>query len=121
MQLFTVQLAKWRLLREKGIFLLDATVKSGNGVFAPSWEIVSAYKRGFMSPEEYTHHYRNKMEHSKIAFPWDWKVLEVHERLAIGCYCPADHFCHRHILTNVFSEFLMSRGMDVQLGGEIYS
>ena len=54
-ELYTVQLARWRLAQSKNIVVVDTTVKSapksGYGFLAPSWDIVMGVKSGEITEE----------------------------------------------------------------------
>jgi len=43
---------------------LDITVKSGDRTFAPTWDMVKAYKAGRITQEEYTEMYHALMRRS---------------------------------------------------------
>lgn len=118
-ELYTVQLAKHRLVKAKGIYLLDATAKTGIEAFAPTKSNVWRYKKGELSEADYTDLYMRKLRsthHQNIAH---WNALLTHQKLAIGCYCPPGVFCHRHLLRDAVAGFLRSKGKTVVYLGEI--
>lgn len=74
-QIWTVQLAQWRKVRELGIKLLDTTAASGESAFAPHMGDVQLYKAGNMSEEEYTEIYYQKMRDSYLTNSERWELL----------------------------------------------
>lgn len=86
-------------LQFQGFSILDITVKSGNKIFAPTWDMVTGYKKGSMSKEEYTQKYLVMMRKSYKKFPMLWeRILREHTKIALACYCEPGEFCHRHLL-----------------------
>lgn len=117
--IWTIQLGQWRLAKEKDIFLLDTTAKSGVKAFAPDFDKVMAYKAGKLSEEEYTKFYLAKMELSKQRYPNGWDSLTKRPRIALACYCRAKVFCHRHLFAQLAKDYLESRNIEVVLRGEL--
>lgn len=118
-EIWTVQLARWRLVRQLGLALLDITVKSGVKAFAPDWEFLMAYKRGEIDQAEYTRLYLERMEESKRRFPKTWEGLATHPKVALACYCQAGAFCHRLLFRDLMEQHLKDQGLDVTLQGEL--
>lgn len=100
-KVWTIQMSKWRLARDKDIYFLDITAKSGMLAFAPKFSDVMAYKRGELSEEEYTRIYLERMEESKRLFPLKWSSLAKRPQIAFACYCKAGVFCHRHLFVDI--------------------
>lgn len=98
MILYTYQLAHWRRLKDRGIPLVDTTVKTGYVQLAPHWWMVLNHKRGLLSDGLYTDHYRQLLDYWWFRDPVFFDELLKHPTLAFGCYCPAGTFCHRHLL-----------------------
>lgn len=120
--LYTVQLSRWRLVRELGITLLDITAKSGTPAFAPLFDDVMAYKRGDLSEEEYTKRYMGRMRHSRREQPKEWeRVKTLSDKIALACYCKAGVFCHRHIFKDLISDYLKDGHLEVKYAGELLS
>lgn len=119
MQLYTIQMARWRLAKARSIHLLDTTVKSGNPAFAPSWEMVLGSKSGQLSNEAYTQQYLALMRQSFLSNRGEWEALVQHEQLALACYCTTGAFCHRVILAPLVQKYLQSKGLTVEFCGEI--
>jgi uncharacterized protein YeaO (DUF488 family) len=88
-------------LQRLGFLILDITAKSGDSVFAPLWELVQAYRKGYISETQYTAVYRDLMRASYRDHRHRWEqVLNQAEgqTLALLCYCPRGRFCHRLLL-----------------------
>lgn len=119
-KLHTVQLAKWRLVRELGIHLLDITAKSGNPAFAPRYADLMAYKHHEMTWEEYEARYRLKMRESQRDAPQEWfKLLELPQQVALACYCPVGQKCHRFIFRDILTDYYHQHQMEAVDGREI--
>jgi len=124
MDIFTIQLSKWRLARNRDIAVMDTTVKSGFSIFRPTWDMVMGYKAGTLSWDEYTQQYYDKMNAS-------WKdpkerplwiaTIESTEPTALGCICrPGEPFhCHRYLLKNLFEKLCAARGIEFRYYGEL--
>ncbi len=99
--------------------LLDATVKTGDTVFAPSWEIVTDVKSGRITEEEYTDKYTAQMRVSYKSHKFHWLEQLKQEHIAIACFCTPGAFCHRHILAKMFEAVGKVNDIPVDLLGEI--
>lgn len=119
MKAYTVQMARWRKVKEMGIPFLDTTVKSGVRVFAPSWAMVSAWKDGRYSEETYKALYRRRMRRSMTEVPEAWERVLKAPQVALACYCKAGCFCHRHLLVDLFEELAKEKNIPFERGGEI--
>lgn len=119
METYTVQMAKWRKVKEKGIMLLDTTVKTGDPTFSPTWEMVLDYKNGKIDNVIYEQLYRRRMVQSFIQNPDKWRAVIRGEPVAIACYCKSGEFCHRHLLTAMFQEICNKRNIPFEYLGEI--
>lgn len=115
----TVQLAKWRKVKELGIELLDTTVKSGIKTYAPSWDIVRGVKSGEITEAEYTVRYIVLLHESYLARRKEWLDLIKKDSIAIACYCSPGKFCHRHILADVLEKICQRQGIPFENKGEI--
>jgi uncharacterized protein YeaO (DUF488 family) len=120
-QIYTVQMAKWRLARELGIHFLDITAKSGQPEFAPMYEDVMAFKHHKLNWDEYEKIYRQRMWQSKRDNPEAWaKLKELPEKVALACYCkPDERHCHRHIFKEILGDYLKDAHYDVSFKGEL--
>lgn len=119
MKIWTIQLAKWRAARARGIPLLDTTVKSGDHAFAPSWDIVMAIKRGEIGEQEYRTHYIDILRASWKLERERWEEVLNMDEVALACYCAKGHFCHRHILKEAFINVLKTRNLPYEDCGEL--
>lgn len=122
MRIWTLQLAKWRLAKQKGFHAVDITVKSWRKEFAPDWDFLMAYKASAQdatAEREYTIKYLYKLERLLDADAEVLVSLLRHEDLVLMCYCPAGKFCHRHLLANKLQEVGMMFGIVVELCGEL--
>jgi uncharacterized protein YeaO (DUF488 family) len=119
MRISTIQLSQWRMLKDTPIMLLDATVKTGDKIFAPNWEIVIDVKSGRITEEEYTRRYTEKMRASYKSHKFHWLEQLKQEHFAIACFCTPGDFCHRHILAKMFEAVGKAEGIEVKLMGEI--
>ncbi|AEH03597.1 hypothetical protein AVT69_gp172 [Pseudomonas phage PhiPA3] len=115
MQVYTYQIAKWRAVRAKRIPMLDTTVKSGEGMLAPTWNMVMGHKAGTVSDQEYEELYFQLLGDRYHAYPEYFEWLLAHDRLALGCYCKAGNFCHRLLIV----KFLKQISDEVEDCGEI--
>lgn len=102
MKLYTIQIAQHRRLHAQlPAPLTDITIKSGLDWLAPTWDMVTLYKRGVMSQAEYERRYRERMRMSYTHYLDRWMALCNTPDVVIGCMCPAGVFCHRLILTDI--------------------
>jgi len=122
-ELYTIQLARWRLAKAHDIQLIDTTAKSGEkagyGFLAPSWDIVMGIKQGEITEEEYTHVYLRMLAQSRQRYPEKWATLLSLTKVAFACYCSSNKFCHRHLLYEDFQSYVKACGVEFRLGGEI--
>lgn len=103
MRIHTIQIAKWRLAKARGIAFVDTTVKTGTSVFAPSWQIVRDIKGGAITAEEYTAQYKRMMAKSYHEHRDEWlQAMRDDAIVAYACFCPAGVFCHRLLLARFF-------------------
>lgn len=119
MNIYTVQIAKWRKAKELSIPLLDTTVKSGVSAFSPSWDIVLGHKSRTLSEEAYRESYVGLLRESWVTQRGEWEKLLSMETVALGCYCKAGTFCHRHILKEAVIKLLEQRGLPYTDHGEL--
>lgn len=99
MKIYTFQLGKWRKVKALGgVRIIDTTVRSGYKPLAPTWEMVQGVKAGLLSEESYTQQYYEILEYSRKTYPRFWAALFEQPAIALGCYCKAGDFCHRHLL-----------------------
>lgn len=119
MMITTFQLSKWRKL-PNGYKLVDITVKSGNKIFAPTWEMVTKIKAGEITEQEYIDEYTRLMWKSFNEHREDWiELLTSEENVALACYCSPDGFCHRFLLRNFLKEAADLLNIDVSIQKEL--
>lgn len=83
---------------------LDITVKSSDGVFAPSWELVHGIKERRITPEQYTERYLALLRTSYRQKHQKWEDLLQQSRVTLVCFCSHGMFCHRLILADVLTK-----------------
>ena len=86
---------------------LDITVKGQDSigkVFAPTWDMVSAYKKGKLKAASYTLLYSKLMKKSRKENPEIWKKVLKRKRVTFVCFCKAGSFCHRVLLAEIFDK-----------------
>lgn len=122
-KLFTIQVGKWRLAKDRDIKMMDTTVKSGYNLFAPTWDMVLAHKRGpedGMTDEEYSKLYREMLVRSWKTRRKEWmNFLEDDDVYALACYCKAGNFCHRHLLIRFLEQLCKQLGLPFEYYGEL--
>lgn len=118
-EIWTIQISKWRAAKKAKVHLLDITAKSGFPQFAPDFRRVMEYKNGQLDEETYTELYLDKILYIKEKKPDSWEVLKTHPRVALGCYCRKDAFCHRHIFLPKMEEYLIENGIAPRYMGEL--
>ena len=94
---------------------LDITVKSGDLTFAPTWDLVTKYKRGQYSEEEYIKHYYNLMRNSYKMNRGRWEEVLNMERVVFTCFCPSNGFCHRYLLKDIFIKLGATYGGEIDM------
>lgn len=123
MDLYTVQLGKWRKCKEQGIELVNTTVKNGSAVFAPTWPMVTGIKKMTgakpLDEEEYTVLYLDHMRESFRDNKEEWLKLFEHEKVAIACMCPEGKFCHRLLLVDCFKAIALKYKLNFNYCGEV--
>lgn len=88
--------------RYSGPDRLDITVKGNDPigrVFAPTWNMVNGLKSGTLSVAEYTNKYQKILNASIMSNLRVWDDILHRERIVLVCFCPPNHFCHRHLLS----------------------
>lgn len=119
MELWTVQLGRWRLCKARSIDLVDTTVKTGNPLFAPTWDMVWGHKNQTLTDEDYEARYRALMAASIQRNAAVWLKLCHMERVAIACYCGAGRFCHRRLLVDILKDLCTEHGISFTYHGEL--
>lgn len=120
MEIFTIQMGRYRLAKEKKLDFVDTTVKSGLKMFAPTWDMVLGHKNGSVSDEEYTQRYRQMMIESMRENKQAWlEFIERKEPVALACYCKPGVFCHRLLLKDIFAELCKKKEIPFLYYGEL--
>ena len=122
MKLHTIQLAKWRVAKKKGIELVDVTLKSGDKTFAPDADTLYGYKNSNKTVDDvavYCVKFRDLMNLSYRKNPEAWEALCRKEEVAIACYCRAGNFCHRTILVEYLEKVCKKLGIPFEYMGEL--
>lgn len=119
MEVWTIQLGKWRIAQAQGLQVLNITRGSGIDAFAPDVDKLKAYRLGLMTPVEYRVHYVARMRRTFVQQRPEWDKLKQLQRVAVACYCPAGKFCHRHIFTELLQAFMQREGIPFELKGEL--
>lgn len=101
LHIYTAQIGKY-----KGPDAYDVTVKSGDINFAPTWDIVQAWKAGEISWGTYSLRYRELMLRSYKHNQRAWREILEKGVLTLLCYCRAEDHCHRYLL----ADFLVKVG-----------
>lgn len=94
---------------DKDVF--NITRKSGNKVFAPSWDIlgpmVQIKKAGRGATDEewkaYAASYLKEMARSYRVERAAWEALLARKRVVLTCYCTDPNHCHRRILARILA------------------
>jgi uncharacterized protein YeaO (DUF488 family) len=115
-------MSSWRKAKSLNIPFYDVTVKSGDKIFAPSWDILMKYKsndnileRESVYIEAFTKHMRESYKNNKQY----WIDFLSQEEVAIACYCKAGSFCHRKLLVNMFEKVCRIHNIDFEYIGEL--
>lgn len=120
MEIWTIQVAKYRLLQGTDIEFIDTTVKSGgNSPFKPTWDIVMGHKNGTVTDAEYTQTYRQILIQSYQSRRSEWDTFLVKGKVAVACYCQPGKFCHRHLLVKALESACRSHRIPFVYKGEI--
>jgi len=115
MKISTAQLGKHQCI--------DTTVKSGTSRFgkllAPTWELVGGVKNfecngsdsrwtkhTALSHDQYTEGYIKLLTTRFNSDPTPFLVLAETDKLTVGCYCRPGDFCHRLLVTDVFTRIV---------------
>ena len=113
LHIYTAQIGKY-----KGPDAYDVTVKSGDINFAPTWDIVQAWKAGEISWDTYSQRYRELMLNSYKLNQRAWHELLNKSILTLLCYCRAGENCHRYLLADFISKLGEKNGVNVINEGE---
>jgi uncharacterized protein YeaO (DUF488 family) len=113
LHIYTAQIGKYT-----GPDAYDVTVKSGDINFAPTWDIVQAWKAGEISWGKYSQRYRELMLRSYKHNQRAWHEILEKGILTLLCYCRAGDHCHRYLLADFLSKLGEKIGVTVINEGE---
>jgi len=113
LHIYTAQIGKY-----KGPDAYDVTVKSGDINFAPTWDIVQAWKAGEISWDTYSQRYRELMLNSYKRNKRAWHEILEKGVLTLLCYCRAGDHCHRYLLADFLRKLGEKKGITVINEGE---
>jgi len=99
--------------------VLDISVKSGDWVFSPSWDMVMGFKRGELSWSEYEGRYHEMMRNSFLQFRKRWDEVLGWDEVVLVCYCSSDKWCHRRLLKDYLVKCGGSDGGEVPPSPEV--
>lgn len=119
MELYTIQMGKWRLAKTRGIELVDITAKGGTSPFAPSKDLVNRYHYANLSCDDYQVEYLQQMRKSVVAHNAEWNSFIQKESAAIACYCQPGAFCHRVLLVEFLQKYAAAKGVPFSYKGEL--
>lgn len=119
MQIWTMQLSRWRLAKKFDIEVANITAKSGVPTFAPRFQDVMEYKGGQINETEYSALYLGRMQMSFVRNRVAWEDLKHKGNVAYACYCRQDVFCHRHLFVGLLTKWFDRDGVDYELMGEL--
>jgi uncharacterized protein YeaO (DUF488 family) len=113
LHLYTAQISKYN-----GPDAFDITVKSGDRTFAPTWDLVQAWKSGKIDWETYAQRYRQLMLESYRQHPSAWYELLHRGIVTLLCYCRSGEHCHRYLLADFLRKLGEKEGVTVVIEGE---
>ena len=119
MDVWTIQLAKHRLLQGTDIELVNITLGSGIADFAPDRALLSGFKSGRITESEYKRIYKSLCWRRICTKPDAWLELIQRDRVALACYCPPDAFCHRLEILSPLEYLCRQEGIYFEYHGEI--
>lgn len=80
----------------------DITAKSGDRVFAPTWQLVQSIKNSSITWDEYIVQYTELMRSSYRHNKQYWINLLQQSELTLVCFCNNSDYCHRTLLADMF-------------------
>lgn len=118
MKIYTIQMSKWRKAEKLGVPFKDITVKSGDKLFAPTWDFLMEYKQD-LDEEKYISKYIPLIRESYKNNKDKWVELCNMGSVAVACYCKAGEFCHRHLLVDILEKVCQANNIEFERMGEI--
>lgn len=118
MKIYTAQMSGWRKAEKLGIPFVDVTVKSGNKMFAPTWDFLMEYKND-QDEEKYISKFIPLMRKNYSENKQYWLDFLSQEEVVIACYWRTGKFFHRHLLVDIFEKICKYEGIEFERGGEL--
>lgn len=111
--LYTSYFSKWKGNKSPDVVLMATTYYKpywfGGEWFsemAPSAELVQSYKRGEVTPEQYTEIYLKQLESNQEAILSRIQSFDPQKDYILLCFEGPGRFCHRH----VFADWVTTKG-----------
>ncbi len=118
MKIYTAQMSGWRKAEKLGIPLVDVTIKTGDKMFAPTWDFLMEYKSD-QDEDKYINKFTPLMRKNYLNNKRYWLDFLSQDEVVIACYCKAGKFCHRYLLVDIFEKVCKHEGIPFELGGEL--
>lgn len=112
MKIYTGYFAKLKLYKEKGLIPISIALKNPDwyightcSYFAPSYDLLSRYKKNEIDSDKYTIIYLNQLDknivHTKLT---NIKTKCENKPIIFLCYEKPSDFCHRHLLAKYIKD-----------------
>ena len=118
MKIYTAHIRDYKKAETLGITFVDITVKSGDKMFAPTWDFLMEYKNDH-DEEKYISKFIPLMRRSYSENKQHWLDFLSQEEVAIACYCGKGGFCHRYLLVDIFEKICIYEGIELVRGGDL--
>ena len=118
MKLYTAHMTGYKKSEKLGIPFKDVTVKSGDKMFAPTWDFLMEYKDD-QNEEKYISKFLPLMRKSYSENKKYWLDFLSQDSATIACYCGKGKFCHRYLLVDIFEKVCNNSGIDFEYGGDL--
>lgn len=117
-EVYTIQMARWRVLKNTGIEIIDITLKSGDRRFAPDSQLFNDYRYNGLSDQDYKDRFTNLMRQRYRQDPYLFDELLGRDKIALACFCGGDKPCHRYLVEDMMSKVAKSRNINYEYKGE---
>lgn len=117
----TGRISDREVLERNGFHCLDITVKSSKGKarsLAPTWKMVTSFKKGIITWEEYSQQYERILCAAQERFPKTWLATCQLPKVAFLCFCTDENYCHRTLCAWSFFEFARKENIASELLSE---
>lgn len=120
MKVFTAQFGKQNIQGVRA----DITIKTNKepyNVFAPTWSLVMAHKKGLITDDIYTRRYYELMRYRWQSSKDRKLFMSIIKEpvLTLVCFCKSDKFCHRHLAKDILEKICQANKIDFEYSGEI--